>query len=92
MSAQMDERTDSIEHLDHEVSCDSIFHGDGPRPRADFWVDVHGCAENLFCAACNVEEKRVVDEGVQNGKELCCMHCFKPIWTYSDCYTKVVPL
>lgn len=51
MNTRTDERTDSIEALEFELECGSSFHA-GPRRRADFWIDAHGCAECVLCCKC----------------------------------------
>lgn len=46
----------SIEQLDHEPQCQCSGH-QGTPPRADYYIDQHGCDDYLFCAACLAEER-----------------------------------
>ncbi|MFF4026960.1 hypothetical protein ACFYY5_29330 [Nocardia elegans] len=91
MSTKTREDIAAIEHLDHQPECDGIFHGNNPRPPAKLWLDVHGCTENLFCLTCNAQEQQVVNQMIESGDPRC-KHCAKQIRSYSDLYTRVVPL
>ncbi|WP_280474791.1 hypothetical protein [Nocardia asiatica] len=77
--------------LAHDPACQmEARHGD-ERPRADYWLDKHGCCEYLMCAQCLVWYRHVYDGWVVQGLVLHCNDCGKDFPTF-DAVCKVVPL
>ncbi|RBO87549.1 hypothetical protein [Nocardia puris] len=76
----------SIEHLDHDPACESGDH-DPDVPRADYWIDSHGCHQAFWCAAC-VENGR---EGFRRHESMMCRKCGRVFKRFAA-GLKVVPL
>ncbi|MFE3052319.1 hypothetical protein [Nocardia sp. NPDC059239] len=92
MATQIAPDIDSIEHLDHEMGCDSPAH-DGVPPPADYWVDVHnGCSEHLLCAGCVQSVQNYLEDELRNGMDTRCNYCDGLVRSFTELYTRVVPL
>ncbi|MGW5519087.1 hypothetical protein [Nocardia africana] len=87
MSTQTRENTAAIEHLDHRPTCEGKQHGNGPRPTAEFWVDIHGCLDKFACAACVNSDRRWF--AMRDGAT--CQCCGRYFRTFEEAET-VVPL
>lgn len=85
MSTQTVEHIQSIEHLDHTPMCEGRAHR-GPAAPADFYIDQHGCANYLLCAACVRDDH----ERLGHLDDCCCDECGRTGRLY-DLIT-VVPL
>lgn len=78
----------SIEHLDLRPVCSSKDHGANP-PRADYWVDFHGCEDHFACTPC-LNFQRAWFDMPPVGAE--CGICGQYFTTFEAAHTKVRPL
>ncbi len=70
--------------------CTAKFHT-GYRPPAEFWVDQHGCIEQLVCHGCYTWLVDRWNEWIDSVDRLNCPRCHKKFGVFSEAF-RVVPL
>ncbi len=54
----------AIEHAQPELTCGHERHGRTP-PKADWWIDQHGCLEDFLCDPCLTYIEKVFNERLE---------------------------
>lgn len=89
MATQTAPDVDSIEHLDHEPECESTTHV--VCPRADVFLNQHGCGAALICSPCLARLEKNCREAFNDSDALECCACHGFFHTFEALY-QVVPL
>lgn len=76
----------TVEDIDLTPVCGDERHGES-RPRADWWVDIHGCTDIFQCAPCHAGDMAEI----KSWEWVRCTHC-RQIYAAASFVTKVVPL
>lgn len=79
-----------VEALEHRACCTAKIHT-GHRPPAAFWIDQHGCIEQLVCHDCYTWLRDCWDEWISTVDRLNCPRCHQKFKVFGDAF-RVEPL
>lgn len=84
---------ETVEDIDLTPVCGHADnHADENRPRADYWLDQHGCVEDFACSPCFVDAVRRFAVILAHHGDVRCDTCGRLFTQFTDMCTRVVPL
>ncbi|WP_280448425.1 hypothetical protein [Nocardia brasiliensis] len=72
-----------LEHLDYNPCCAAERHR-GARSKADFWINVHGCARLFVCRPCLASWQKEWAETIAEYGYAPCAQCFSHFMRLGD--------